>query len=194
MSAAKSLSQEELQEILKRSAGLLLAVAILQVLLGTAAILVPQVATVVGVEFLAVMLCISAIAQGYLTTRVSGWKGTSLLAVGALVSLAVGILILMDPMEGAVAITLLVAISCGVEGVSRIALGSSEAGASSRGALLVSGFAGVIVSGLLIAQWPGDAVWAIGLLMGINLFMGGMALAGMAMAARKNGPEPARNA
>ncbi len=194
MSAAKSLSQEELQEILKRSAGLLLAVAALQVLLGAAAILVPQVATIVGVEFLAVMLCISAIAQGYLTTRVSGWKGTSLLAVGALVSLAVGILILMDPMEGAVAITLLVAISCGVEGVSRIALGSSEAGASSRGALLVSGFAGVIVSGLLIAQWPGDAVWAIGLLMGINLFMGGMALAGMAMAARKNGPEPARNA
>ncbi len=194
MSAAKSLSQEELQEILKRSAGLLLAVAVLQVLLGAAAILVPQVATVVGVEFLAVMLCISAIAQGFFTTRVSGWKGTSLLAVGALVSLAVGILILMDPMEGAVAITLLVAISCGVEGVSRIALGSSEAGASSRGALLVSGFAGVIVSGLLIAQWPGDAVWAIGLLMGINLFMGGMALAGMAMAARKSGPEPARNA
>ena len=194
MSAAKSLSQEELGEILQRSAGLLLAVAILQVLLGTAAILVPQVATVVGVEFLAVMLCISAIAQGFLTTRVSGWKGTSLLAVGALVSLAVGILILMDPMEGAVAITLLVAISCGVEGVSRIALGSSEAGASSRGALMVSGFAGVIVSGLLIVQWPGDAVWAIGLLMGINLFMGGMALAGMAMAARKSGPEPARNA
>ncbi len=194
MGAAKSLSQEELQEILKRSAGLLLAVAALQVLLGAAAILVPQVATVVGVEFLAVMLCISAIAQGFFTTRVSGWKGTSLLAVGALVSLAVGILILMDPMEGAVAITLLVAISCGVEGVRRIALGSSEAGTGSRGALLVSGVAGVIVSGLLIAQWPGDAVWAIGLLMGINLFMGGMALAGMAMAARKNGPEPARNA
>jgi len=188
MDESSGVSQDQLMDILKKSSGLLLAVGTLQVVLGAAAILAPQIATVVGVEVLAVMLCISAIAQGFLAIRVSGWKGTSFLAVAALASLAVGILILADPMEGAVAITLLVAISCGIEGASRLILGLGEAGASSRGALLLSGLAGLIVSALLIAQWPGDAVWAIGLLLGVNLLMGGAALAGVAMAARKANP------
>ena len=182
---AEGVTPEQLTEVLKKSSGLLLAVGILQVVLGAAAILVPQVATVVGVEVLAVMLCVSAVAQGFLAIRISGWKGTSLLAVAALASLAVGILILADPLEGAVAITLLVAISCGVEGVSRLILGLSEAGANSRGGLLISGVAGILVSGLLIVQWPEDSVWAIGLLVGVNLLMGGAALAGVAMAARR---------
>lgn len=184
MSEIRPPTPEEISEILRRSSGVLLAVGVVQILLGVAAVLAPKVATVVGVEFLAVMLCISGIAQGVLTFRVSGWTGTSLLAVGALVSLAAGIMILMDPQGGAIAITLLLAIVCGVEGIARVALGMSPAGAGSRGAFVVCGLASVAVGLLLAVEWPDDAVWAIGLMLGINLLMGGMSLVAVAMSAR----------
>lgn len=178
---------EELNEILQRSSGVLLAVGTLQILLGVAAVLAPQVATVVGVEFLAVMLCISGLAQGFLMFRVKGWKGTSLLAVGAVASLAAGVLILRDPQGGALAITLLLAISCMLDGASRIALGLSAAGASARGPLVLCGLASVGLGVLLAVEWPGDAVWAIGLLLGLNLMMSGVGLSGVALAARRGG-------
>lgn len=189
MSEIRPPTPEEISEILQRNSGVLLGVGVVQILLGVAAVIVPQVATVVGVEFLAVMLCISGIAQGVLTFRVSGWKGTSLMAVGALVSLAAGIMILTDPQGGAVAITLLLAIVCGVEGIARVALGMGPAGAGSRGNFIVSGLAGVVLGILLAIEWPDDAVWAIGLLLGINLLMGGMSLVAVAMAARRGDVE-----
>lgn len=192
MSEVRTPTAEELAEILQRSSGVLLAVGSVQILLGVAAVLAPQVATVVGVEFLAVMLCISGIAQGFLMFRVPGWKGTSLLAVGAVASLAAGVLILRDPQGGAIAITLLMAMACGVDGLSRVALGLSRAGATSRGALVVCGLASVAMGVLLAVEWPGDAVWAVGLLLGVNLMMGGVGLSGVAIAVRRGGgPKPA---
>ena len=192
MSEARLPSAEELTEILQRNSGTLLAVGVVQIGLGLAAIAAPQLATTIGVEFLAVMLCFSGVAQGVLVFRATGWKGGVLLAVGALVSLAMGVLILMDPGGGALAITLLVAIACGAEGLSRVVLGLSPAGAPARGALLLCGAAGLAVGVMLVAEWPGDAVWAIGLLLGINLLMSGASLVGLALAARSGGgPKPA---
>lgn len=192
MSELQTPTAEELADILRRGSGVLLAVGTVQILLGTAAVLAPQVATTVGVEFMAVMLCISGIAQGFLMFRVRGWRGTSLLAVGSLASLAAGGLILRDPQGGAIAITLLLAMACGVDGLSRVALGLSPAGASSRGALVVCGLASIGMGVLLAVEWPGDAVWAVGLLLGVNLMMGGVGLSGVAIAVRNGGgPKPA---
>ncbi len=39
--------------------------------------------------------------------------------------------------------------------------------------------------GLIITGLPGSALWAVGLLVGINLLFGGASLIGMALAARK---------
>ena len=136
---------------------------------------------------LAVMLCLSGLLQGFLMFRVPGWKGTTLLAVGAAVSLVAGLLILRDPQGGAIAVTLLMAISCVVEGLSRVVLGLRPEGAKARGALVVCGLACVGVGVLLAVEWPGDAVWALGLLLGMNLLMSGVGLSGFALAARGGG-------
>ena len=192
MSEARLPNAEELTEILQQNSGVLLAVGGVQIALGLAAMGAPQVATTIGVEFLGAMLCLSGVAQGVLISRVPGWKGGVLLGVGALASLALGTLILWDPRGGALAITLVVAIVCGAEGASRVALGLSTAGAPARGALLVCGLASLALGGLLVAEWPDDSVWAIGLMLGINLLMGGASLAGLAMSVRSGGgPKPA---
>jgi uncharacterized membrane protein HdeD (DUF308 family) len=50
--------------------------------------------------------------------------------------------------------------------------------------MLGSGIVDVILAVLLVLGLPGTALWALGLLVGINLIVGGWALAGMAVLAR----------
>ena len=53
------------------------------------------------------------------------------------------------------------------------------------GFMLVSGIVDLVLSVMLIAGLPSTAVWALGLLVGINMVFGGMALIAMALHARK---------
>jgi uncharacterized membrane protein HdeD (DUF308 family) len=50
--------------------------------------------------------------------------------------------------------------------------------------MLTAGLMDIIVAGVIIAGLPGSALWAIGLLVGLNLMFGGATLIGMALAAR----------
>jgi uncharacterized membrane protein HdeD (DUF308 family) len=50
--------------------------------------------------------------------------------------------------------------------------------------MLISGIIDLILAGIIIVGLPGTAVWALGLLVGINLLFGGVAMIGMALAAR----------
>jgi uncharacterized membrane protein HdeD (DUF308 family) len=50
--------------------------------------------------------------------------------------------------------------------------------------MLVSGIIDLILAGIIFAGLPGTAIWALGLLVGINMVFGGVALIGMALAAR----------
>jgi uncharacterized membrane protein HdeD (DUF308 family) len=50
--------------------------------------------------------------------------------------------------------------------------------------MLVAGIVDIVIAGLIIAGLPGSALWAVGLLVGINLLFGGASLIGMALAAR----------
>jgi uncharacterized membrane protein HdeD (DUF308 family) len=42
----------------------------------------------------------------------------------------------------------------------------------------------ILIAIIIVAGLPGSAIWAIGLLVGINLLFGGASLIGMALAAR----------
>ena len=52
--------------------------------------------------------------------------------------------------------------------------------------LLVAGLMDILIAIIIIAGLPGSALWAIGLLVGINLLFGGVSLIGMALAARNS--------
>jgi uncharacterized membrane protein HdeD (DUF308 family) len=50
--------------------------------------------------------------------------------------------------------------------------------------MLVSGIVDLILAGLIFTGLPATAAWAIGLIVGINLFFGGVALIAIALQAR----------
>ena len=60
--------------------------------------------------------------------------------------------------------------------------------------MLLSGIVDLILAGLILAGLPGTAAWAIGLIVGINLLFGGVALTAIALQARSSTASAASSA
>jgi uncharacterized membrane protein HdeD (DUF308 family) len=106
--------------------------------------------------------------------------------VTAAVSVAVGALLIWKPVEGAVSLTLVLTGFFIVEGVfqSTIAIAYRQVLAGTWGWMLMSGLSDLVLAAIIIAGWPGTAIWALGLLVGVNLLMSGCAVVASALAGR----------
>jgi uncharacterized membrane protein HdeD (DUF308 family) len=60
--------------------------------------------------------------------------------------------------------------------------------------VLLSGIVDLVLAAIIIAGWPGTAAWVLGLLVGINLFMSGVALVMTALACRSVTETPGKAA
>jgi uncharacterized membrane protein HdeD (DUF308 family) len=105
----------------------------------------------------------------------------------ALAVIAGGIL-LANPAQGVLTLTIVVGAYFLAEGVITImyALEHRRELSERWSWLLVSGLMDLLIAFLIISGLPNTAEWAIGLLVGINLVLGGASLVGMALAARKS--------
>jgi uncharacterized membrane protein HdeD (DUF308 family) len=169
---------------------LFLIEGIVLVILGIAAILLPVMATITFTILIGWVFLISG-AVGLVTTlwmrkRVPGFWWSLL---SALISIAAGIVLLIWPISGSLSLTLLLTAFFIVEGVASImyAIEHRNQLTGRWGWMLVSGIVDLILAAIIIAGLPGTALWALGLLVGINLLFGGTAMIGMALAARHPG-------
>lgn len=92
----------------------------------------------------------------------------------ALLRIVVGILFLANIIKGMLALTLVLAAVFLAEGITSIYLGIKLKGKNPAWIwVLLNGLAALVLGGMLLAKFPSDAAWAIGLLFGINsLFLG----------------------
>ena len=106
----------------------------------------------------------------------------------AALAVLAGLLLLARPMQGVLTLTIVVGAYFLAEGVATImyALEHRRELSERWSWLLVSGLMDILIAFLIIAGLPGSAEWAIGLLVGINLVLGGASLVGMALAARQS--------
>jgi len=87
---------------------------------------------------------------------------------GKVFHLGGGIWVLAFPIESEVSLTLFVGFLLAFEGVMELAAAATS-NAPARGLVLLDGIVTAVLGGMLIAQWPTDSLWAIGLLFGIGL-------------------------
>ncbi|MGH6676778.1 MAG: HdeD family acid-resistance protein, partial [Xanthobacteraceae bacterium] len=106
--------------------------------------------------------------------------------ISAFIGIVAGVLLLLWPLTGVLSLTLVLSAFFIVEGITSILYAFEHRNQLSGrwGWMLVSGIIDLILAGIIIAGLPGTALWALGLLVGINLLFGGAALIGMALAAR----------
>jgi uncharacterized membrane protein HdeD (DUF308 family) len=92
----------------------------------------------------------------------------------ALLRLVVGFLLLANVIKGLLALTLVLGAVFVIEGIHGTVLGLKLRGKNPAwGWVVVNGVASLVLGLVLLLQFPGTAVWAIGLLFGINsIFLG----------------------
>jgi uncharacterized membrane protein HdeD (DUF308 family) len=166
---------------------LFLIEGIVLLILGAAAIVLPELATITFTIFIGWIFLISGVV-GLITTlwmhtRVPGFWWSLL---SALIGIAAGVLLLIWPLTGVLSLTLVLSAFFIVEGVASIMYAFEHRNQLSGrwGWMLISGIIDLILAAIIIAGLPGTAAWALGLLVGINMLFGGAALIAMALAAR----------
>ena len=107
-------------EALSRNWGWLLALGILMIILGVVAMAAPVVATIAIQVMLGWLLVISGIAEGIHAFMVKEWRGFLLELLSAVLYLGVGLMLLVDLLKGALALTLILAVFLLVEGIFKI--------------------------------------------------------------------------
>jgi len=159
---------------------------ILLVILGLAAMIVPPLASLAVTIFLGWMFLISGIAGLALTFWARQMPGFWWSLLSAVLAIAAGIVLLAEPVQGTLTLTIVVGAYFLAEGVTTImyALEHRRELSERWSWMLVAGLMDLLIAALIIAGLPGSAVWAVGLLVGINLLFGGASLIGVALAAR----------
>ena len=165
---------------------LFLIEGIVLVILGAIAVVVPPLATIAYTILIGWVLLISG-AVGLVTTfwmRHAPGFWWSLLS--AVIAILAGFLLLGWPLTGALSLTLVLTSFFVVEGIASImyAIEHRNQLTGRWGWMLLSGIVDLILAVLIFTGLPGSAAWAIGLLVGINMLFGGVAMIGIALAAR----------
>lgn len=156
------------------------------VILGLLAILLPAVASLAATVFFGWLLLLSGTVGLIATIRARRAPGFGWSLVSAIVGIVTGALLLALPLVGTFSLTAVLIAFLLVEGsVSILYAFDHRKGLSGRwGWMLASGIVDVVLGLILLAGFPGTAVWALGLLVGINMLFGGWALIWMALYAR----------
>jgi uncharacterized membrane protein HdeD (DUF308 family) len=168
---------------------LLLIEGIVLVLLGAAAIVIPQVATLAVTILLSWVFFVSGVVGLITTFMMRQAPGFWWSLFSAVLAIAAGIVLIASPVSGALSLTILVIAFFILEGIATImyALDHKRELSGRWGLLLLSGIVDLILAGILFSGLPNTATWALGLLVGINMLLGGGALIGLALHARGAG-------
>ena len=180
--------QSEMNAAVKAHWKAFLFEGIVLALLGLAAMIVPPLASLAVTILLGWMFLISGVAGLALTFWARGMPGFWWSLLSAVLAIGAGLILLIQPVQGALTLTIVVGAYFLAEGVVTImyALEHRRELSGRWSWLLLSGVMDLLIAFIVVAGLPGSAEWAIGLLVGINLVLGGASLVGMALAARKS--------
>ena len=193
MSNARSdlnLSLDREREVIHDNWVLFLIQGIILATFGLLAIGAPFLATVVVVKLAGWLFLIGGIVALASLFTGRGVPGSFWSFLSAIVSILAGIYILYNPLLSIAAFTLVLAAFFFAQGITQIfASLSHRRVVRSWGWVLFSGIVDLILGGIIVSGWPATSTWVIGILVGVNLFMYGVALIMTALASKDVTPD-----
>jgi uncharacterized membrane protein HdeD (DUF308 family) len=162
-----------------------LALGIILVLLGTAAMFFPFVATLAGELMFGWILLFSGISQSIFALRLRHQPDSWLAVLSGLLTFGVGLILLLAPVTGILSLTLLLAVFFLANGMFRIVQALQRRPAAGWGWSLAGGALSLLLGLMVLAQWPSASAWLLGLLIGIDLMFTGWTLLWLPVAANR---------
>jgi uncharacterized membrane protein HdeD (DUF308 family) len=168
--------------------GIFLAEGIILSLLGLIAIIAPFFAGLVTTVFLGWIFLVAGVVGLVSTFRARQAPGFGWSLLSALVAILAGAVLLWSPLQGLVTLTFILTAFFILDGIFVIILAIAHRRELSGKWewMLVNGILDLIIAGLILSGLPGTLVWALGLLLGIDLLFAGASLVAMALAARQS--------
>jgi uncharacterized membrane protein HdeD (DUF308 family) len=175
----------ETRRLIAEKWGWFLAVGIVLIVAGLAAIAFPLLSTIAAKILLGWLFLIGGVMMILHAFSAQAWQGFlwSLL-IGILYAVAGGYLAFF-PLTGLLTLAILLVILFLAEGIFEVIMAFQVRPHEGWGFLLLSGIAAILVGVLIALDLPGSATWALGLLVGINLLFTGWSYIFLALAGRK---------
>lgn len=173
--------------VLQHNWGWLLALGILWIILGTAAIVMPFAATLAVELLLGGLLVVGGVGQLIQTFRCRGWQGFAINLLSGLLALGIGVILLLYPLQGILTVTLLLAAFFVAEGIFKLIMAYQHRTFPNWGWVMFSGVLSLVIGLLIWLGWPSSAIWAIGMLVGIEFIFSGWSLVMLALTAHRRG-------
>ena len=173
-------------EGIKKNWGWLLFWGIVSIILGMVVIAIPYAATFAVEVLIGWFLVIGGVIHLFHAFHSKGSAGFIWKFLVSILYLAVGILMLIYPLQGMITLTVLLAAFFMIQGIFQIITAFHVKPLPSWGWLLFSGIIALILGLMIWGRLPSSATWAIGLLLGINLIFSGWAIVMFATAVKKH--------
>jgi len=158
-----------------------IGLGIVLVLLGALAIAVPFVATLATTLFIGWLLLISGIVHGVHALQNRRWAGFPWALLSSILYIIAGVLIILNPVVGTLTLTLVLAMFFLINGFVKLVRGLQHRATGVWGWMTADGVISLLLGGLILARWPSTAVWAIGLLVGIDFVVSGASMLMLAL-------------
>jgi uncharacterized membrane protein HdeD (DUF308 family) len=170
---------------MKQVSGMLLVLGAVQVVIGSVCIMAPVLAGEALVTLVGILLGAAGAVELFEASQSGGFGRGRQGYLGGVLAVLGGILIVIAPHVMLAFLTLLVAIYFLVDGVQRVSLAWSMKSAQGWGWLMFCGVIGLFLGASLLAQWPFQGQWVVGLMVGIGVLFRGWMVLMIALAARR---------
>ncbi len=155
--------------------GWLLALGIIQLVLGIIGLAMTVSLTVATILVYGILLLIAGGAQIVQSFSAKGWRSILLHVAIAVLYVIIGLVIIYNPLVASLAVTLAIGFLFTITGVIRGIMAFQMKNSKNWGWYLLSAAASIILGLLIVTQWPTSALWVIGLFVALELIFNGWA-------------------
>jgi uncharacterized membrane protein HdeD (DUF308 family) len=179
--------QRAMQDAFRVHWRLMMFQGVIMIILGALAVAAPVIATIAIDIYIGWLFLISGVIGLLALFSTNDIPAFLWGLITAALSVALGVLLIWRPVEGAASLTFLLTAFFFVEGVFQIAtsLVYRELIPGTWGWMLASGLSDLVLVAVIVYGWPESAVWVLGLLVGFNLIISGWAIVMTSFAGRE---------
>jgi len=160
----------------------LLVSGLMLVVLGSIAVSLPFVVSMAVELLFGLLALIAGISQVITAIFCQKWKSFFLHLLSGMLYCSFGSLLLVYPFEGVILFSLILGIFFTTEGLAKIIFVLRLKPMHSWGWILFNGIITLLLGALICMKLPFSGMWAIGLLLGINMLFGGLAISMFSLA------------
>ncbi len=154
--------------------GAIVAFGVLLLVLGIAATAFSLAATVAAVTLNGVFFLVAGAAEIGIGMQTQSWSRFFLWVIGGLLYLVVGMICILNPLLASVFLTLALGAGLIAAAVVRIYLAFQLPAGAPRAMVLLAGAVTGLLGLIIVAGWPLNSLFVLGLLLGVDLIFHGV--------------------